>query len=178
MLKALIIIAGVVAVLVIGLLAYASTRPDSFGVPRSLAIKAAPERLFALINDMKAMNSWNPYVLREPSQKGTYSGPPSGKGAAYDFEGGKSGTGRIEIVDSAPPRRVTMRLAMIKPIRVDNTIDFTIEPAGDRTNVTWAMQGNVPLIAKVLHLFMNMDKMIGNDFEEGLATLKAMAEKS
>ena len=178
MLDSLITIALVLAVLIAAVLAYASTRPNSFRTARALSIKAPPQRLFPLINDLKAMNTWNPFALRDPNAKAGYSGPASGKGAVHTFEGKKSGTGSIEIVDAVAPRTVTMRLLMVKPFKADNAVEFTLEPKGGATDVTWAMSGRQPLLAKVMTLFIDCDKMVGKDFEQGLASLKAMAEKA
>jgi uncharacterized protein YndB with AHSA1/START domain len=176
MLEIVTVILGLIAAIVIGALVYASTRPDTFEVRRSMVINAPPEKLFPLINDLKVMNSWNPFVLRAPEQKGSYSGPQSGPGAAYDFEGRKSGRGRIEIAGGVPARAVQMRLVMTKPFACDNRIDFTLEPRGDQTNVTWAMKGPSKLVGKVMGLFMDCDKMCGDAFVEGLSNLKAQAE--
>jgi carbon monoxide dehydrogenase subunit G len=178
MLKFITIAAAVIAVVIAVVVAYASTQPDRFQVKRSTNIKAPADKIFPLINDLRTFNSWNPFDKNDPNTKGSYSGPASGKGAGYAFEGGKSGSGTIEIVDTAPPSRVTMNLIMIKPLHADNRVDFTLEPEGEMTRVTWAMDGEVPLVGKVLHLFINMDKMVGGEFEAGLADLKTLAEKS
>ena len=176
MFDTMVIILAIVAAIVAGVLIYASTLPDTFEVRRSMAIKAPPEKVFALINDLKAMNSWNPFALRAPDQSGTYRGPQSGPGAVYDFNGRKSGSGRVEIVGNQPTRAVEMRLVMTKPLACDNKIDFTLDPAPDQTTVTWAMHGPCPLINKVMCMFMDSDKMCGDAFVEGLSNLKAMAE--
>lgn len=177
MIEILAYVAVAIGICAAALLAYASTRPDTFSVARTASIDASAERIFPLINDLKAMNTWNPFVLNDPHVKGDYSGPASGVGAAYDFAGKRSGAGRIEIKDALPPSKVTMNLAMLKPMKADNTVEFTLAPQGATTNVTWAMTGHAPLIAKVAHLFMDMDKMCGKPFEEGLAKLKVMAEE-
>jgi hypothetical protein len=178
MLKMLTIGTAVMAALVAVVLAYAATRPDRFQIQRSTSIKAPAHKIFPLINDLHAFNSWNPFDKKDPNIKGIYSGPSSGKGASYTFESSMAGTGNIEIVDSAAPSRVTMKLTMIKPIHADNRVEFTLEPQGDATRVTWAMDGGVPFVGKVIHLIFSMDKMVGQDFEAGLADLKALTEKS
>jgi hypothetical protein len=110
--------------------------------------------------------------------KRTYSGAAKGKGAVYEWDGDKNvGKGRMEIVDTSPPSKVTLTLDMIKPFEGHNIVEFTLEPKGDSTNVTWAMNCQTPYIAKIVHVFFNMDKMVGNDFETGLANLKTIAEK-
>ena len=168
-------LALVTFVVVVALLA--SRRPDAFRYARTLRIAAPPEQLFALINDLKQMNTWNPFALRETGGTATYSGPDSGVGARHDFSGAKSGSGHIEIVESTPASRVLMRLFMTKPFQADNRVEFTLVPEGQQTAVTWAMSGQQPFLAKCMMLFIDCDKMVGRDFEEGLANLKAKAER-
>jgi hypothetical protein len=134
--------------------------------------------LFSLINDLRQMNTWNPYALRETTGTTTYKGAARGKGAMFEFAGSKSGTGSIEIVDSSAPANVVMRLSMVKPFKADNTVRFTLQPEGSATAVTWAMSGRQPLLAKAMTLFIDCDKMVGRDFEQGLANLKAIAERA
>ena len=168
-----------VLLLIAGVLVLAGLRPDSFQVRRSATIKAAPEQIFPLINDLHRFNTWNPFDQKDPNVKRSYSGPESGKGAAYAFDGNKDmGKGTLEILDSAPASKVTMALRMLEPFEVRNTVDFTLERQGDATNVTWTMQGAVPYFAKIIHLFVNMDRMVGTQFEAGLASLKTIAEKT
>jgi carbon monoxide dehydrogenase subunit G len=178
MFKIITIGAALVASIIAIVLAYAATRPDRFQIQRSTSIKASAEKIFPLINDMHAFNTWNPFDKKDPNIKGTYTGPASGKDASYAFESKMSGTGNIEIVDSAEPSRVTMKLTMIKPIHADNRVEFTLQPEGDTTRVTWVMDGGVPFVGKVIHLIFNMDKMVGQDFEAGLADLKTAVERS
>jgi uncharacterized protein YndB with AHSA1/START domain len=175
-------IAGIIVVVLIvvaaAVVAYASTRPDSFRVQRSATIKAPPEKIFSLINDYRNWPQWSPYENRDPEMKRTYSGAAAGKGAKYAWEGNKNvGTGEMEIVDTAPPRKVLIKLDFMKPFEAHNVAEFTLEPQGETTNVTWAMHGPVPLFGKVMHMVMDMDKMIGTDFAAGLANMKAAAEK-
>lgn len=177
MLSALIYILLAVAVLIGVMLLIASRRPDTFRVARSREIAAAPEEIFGLINDLRKMNTWNPYALRKTGGNARYSGPDSGKGATYYFAGGKSGSGHIEIVECQPHSRVTLRLVMVKPFKCDNTVEFMLAPKPGGTDVTWAMHGRQPLLGKLMTLFIDSDKMVGRDFEEGLANLKTMAEK-
>ena len=176
MLKTVALIALAIVGLLAAIAAYASTQPDTFRVQRALAITASPETLYPLIADLQQLNRWNPFVLKDAKITGRYSGAASGTGAVYEFEGSSSGSGRIEIGDVAPSRRVAMTLSMTKPLRSENAITFTLEPAGDMTTVTWAMQGQTPLLGKIIHLFVNMDRMIGGEFASGLASLKALAE--
>lgn len=176
MLKKILI---VVVLLAAGVLAYAATRPDTFRVERAASIKAPPDKVFALINDLRRWDSWSPWEKKDPAMKRTFSGEAtSGKGAAYAWEGnGEVGQGRMEIAESVPPSTVRIKLDFIKPFEAHNVVDFTLEPKGDTTNVTWAMHGPSPYISKLIGVFISMDSMIGKDFEAGLAGLKTVAEK-
>lgn len=177
MLKIVGIVVLVVVVAVAGLLAYAATRPDDFRVQRSIAIKAPPEKIMAAVGDLKGWTAWSPYEKKDPGMKRAYAGAAAGKGAIYEWDGNKEvGHGRMEILDSTPSR-VVIKLDFITPFEAHNTAEFTAVPQGDSTNVTWAMYGPSPYVAKVMQTVMNMDKMIGTDFEAGLQSLKTVAEK-
>jgi hypothetical protein len=165
------------AVVIAGILVYAATRPDTFRVERTTSIEAPPEKIFPLIDDLRSGEQWSPYYRKDPAMRGTYSGPASGVGATFDFAGNKDvGSGRVSITGSSPHGKVTMRLQMFKPFAADNVVEFTLVPRGQATDVTWAMQGRQPYVAKVMCLFFDMDKMVGTDFAAGLASLKALAE--
>jgi uncharacterized protein YndB with AHSA1/START domain len=166
-----------VLVLIVGVLVFAATRPDSFRVQRTASIKAPPEKVFALINDLKGWNAWSPYEKKDPAMKRTLSGAPTGKGATYEWSGNKDvGKGRMEITDAAPPSKVLIKLDFIEPFEAHNTAQFDLQARGDMTDVTWAIYGPSPFVTKLMGLFFNMDTMIGRDFETGLANLKAVAE--
>ena len=168
---------AVVAVVAV-VLAVAAMRPDDFRVQRSASIKASPEKIFPHINDLHAFNAWNPFNKKDPNIRGSYSGAASGAGAAYAFEGnGEVGRGRIEITDSRPASEVRMSLHMLAPMEGRNVVEFLLKPDGSGTRVSWAIQGPMPYISKVLSLFCDMDAMIGKEFESGLAELKAIAER-
>ncbi len=171
-------IAIVVIVLLAGLLMFAATKPDVFRVQRATSIKAPPEKIFTLINDFHSWGSWSPYEKMDPAMKRTYSGAANGKGAVYEWEGNnKVGQGRMEIMEASPPSKMTIKLDFLKPFEGHNIAEFTLEPKGDSTGVTWAMYGPSPYVAKVMSIFCNMDRMIGKDFETGLANLKTVAEQ-
>ena len=169
----------IIAVLALaGLLLFAATRPDTFTLQRSIVIQALPGPLHAQINALRAFNTWNPYNQKDPAIQGSYSGPEAGPGARYAFKGNKEvGEGSLEIIASTPTQ-VTMRLDMRAPMQASNTLTFTLVPRGTATEVTWAMQGACPFVAKLMGVFINMDAMIGRDFEAGLASLKARAERT
>ena len=170
-------IAIVVVVAIAAILVYATTLPDDFRVQRTTSIKAPPEKIFPLINDLHRWGSWSPWEKMDPEMKRTYSGAATGKGAAYAWQGNrKVGEGRMEIVDASPPSKITIKLDFIKPFEGHNTAEFMLEPKGDSTNVTWTMYGPSIYIAKVMGVFVSMDKMVGKEFETGLANLKSVAE--
>ncbi len=166
-------------VLIVAVLILAATRSGTIEVQRATTIAASPEKIFPLVNDFKNWPAWSPYEKKDPAMKRSLSGAPNGKGAVYEWDGNAQvGKGRIEIADAKAPSRVTIKLDMIKPMEGHNLVNFTFEPAGSATRVTWAMQGACgAYIAKLMGLFLNMDKMVGRDFEAGLASLKALAEK-
>lgn len=167
-----------VVVVIAAILIVAAMRPGAFEVKRSIVIDASRERIFPLIDDFNAWRTWSPYETKDPNMQRAFSGSPSGKGAVYAWDGNSQvGKGSIEIVDSIPPSQVTIKLDMLKPIEGHNIVNFTLQPQGEGTLVTWAMRGAYPFISRLIGLFMNMDRMIGGDFEAGLARLKAVAEK-
>lgn len=168
----------VIVLLVAALLVYAATGPDTFRVERTATIKAPPEKIYPYMSDFHKGDLWSPYEKKDPSMKRTFSGPASGKGAMYEFEGNKKtvGKGRLEIIEAVPPAKVVLTLDMIEPMQGHNVVEYLLEPKGDSTNVTWAMQGKNTYLGKVICLFINMDKMLGKDFEAGLANLKTLVE--
>ena len=168
----------VIATLIAAVLIYAAFQPDTFHVERSASIKAPPEEIFPLINDFHNWLVWSPYEKLDPALKRSYSGADSGKGAVYGWEGNKEvGKGRMEITESLPPSKVDIAIMFIMPFEAHNTVEFTLVPAGDATEVTWSINGPMPYLSKVMCLFFDMDKMIGTDYEKGLASMKAIAEK-
>lgn len=178
MLKVVGIVVIIVLVVAAGILIYAATRPDAFRVQRSAAIKAPPEKIYALIADLHAWGAWSPYEKKDPAMKRTFSGAASGKGAVYEWDGNKNvGTGRMEIIEASAPSKVAIKLDFLKPFEGHHTAEFTMVSSADGTTVTWAMYGSSPFMMKVMGTFMNMDRMIGDDFAVGLANLKAVAEK-
>lgn len=173
----LLLVLAVVVLLLGLLLLFAATRPDHFRVTRSAVIKAPAARIFALINDLRSFNNWNPYEKKEPGLKGSYSGPASGVGAAYAWEGRRVGSGRMEITAAEAPNKLTMRLDFVKPFRAQNSAEFTLLPQGDNlTVVSWALHGPSPYLSKLMGVVLDIDNMVGKDFEAGLASLKALSE--
>jgi hypothetical protein len=176
MLKA---IAYSVVALVGAVLLYAMTKPDTFHVQRSISIQAPPEKIFALLNDFHQSLSWSPYEKKDPAMKRAFYGPENGKGAVYAFEGNKEvGKGRLTITETIPSSKIVIALDMAEPFEGHNIVEYTLDAKGSTTDVTWAMHGRQPYLGKVMSLFMDCDKMIGKDFEVGLANLKALSETS
>jgi uncharacterized protein YndB with AHSA1/START domain len=170
-------IAIVVVVLIAAILIFAATRPDDFRVERSINVKAPPEKVFALIDDFHSWPQWSPWEKLDPSMKRTLSAAPNGKGAAYAWEGNSEvGSGSMEITQSVPASKVVIDLHFIEPFEAQNVAEFTLAPLGDSTRVVWSMHGPMPYVSKVMCLFVSMDKLVGKDFEKGLANLKAVAE--
>jgi len=176
--RTLLTLAAALALVVAGVLALAATRPDTFRVERSLTIQAPPEQLHAMINDLRRFNTWNPYERKDPAIRGTYGPSTVGQGASYGWVSKEVGTGRLAIVETVPASKVTMSLDFVEPFEAHNQAEFTLQPTPAGTRVTWAMHGPVPYMGKVMHLLFNVDRMVGSDFEAGLAALKSLAEKS
>ena len=170
-------LALIAAVGVLAVLAYAATRPDTFRVARSATVQAPPEKLHALINDLRAFNTWNPFGKGDTRNRGEYRGPQDGPGATYVFGGGSAGDGTLRILDSAPTA-VRMELHMVKPMEARNEVQFLLQPRGNATDVTWQMKGGQPFLGKLMGVFMDMDRMVGGQFESGLADLKQRAERT
>lgn len=171
----LLVVLGIVAIILVR----ATFIKGSFRVERSVTIKAPPERIFGLINDFHNFGQWSPWEHLDPDMQRSITGPASGKGAVYEWSGNsKAGAGRMEILESTPSSKILIKLDFIKPIAGTNTSEYTITPQGDSTKVTWAMYGPSPFVSRVMQVFVSMDKLIGGDFESGLATMKTVAEKA
>ncbi len=165
----------VVAVIIAAILLYAATKPGSFRVSRTANIEASPARIFPLVNNLADHSRWSPFA-RDPKINNVVSSPPDGEGARVDFTG--SCTGSLAITDSAPSSRIEMRLLMTKPMKTDNQVEFSFVPyGGNSTDVTWTMGGPQPYLGKLMSVFINCDKMVGRQFEQGLADLKKISEQ-
>ena len=178
MLTVLLYIVVILLAVVVVVLTFASTRPNDFSVKRSIEINAPAETVFALINDFRQWPKWSPWEKLDPNLKRRLSGAEAGRGAVYEWEGNKQvGAGRMEILDSVPPSRIDIKLSFLKPFKAENRTVFTITPVGGNSHVLWEMTGSSNLMFKVMGLFMSMDKMVGGDFEKGLAAITAEAER-
>jgi hypothetical protein len=177
MFEIIAVIAVIIALAIAAVLILASRKPDTFSVQRATSIKAPPEKIFPLINDFHQWASWSPYEVKDPGMQRSFSGASSGKGAVYAWNGNKSvGSGRMEILDAPAPNKVVIKLDFFTPFEGHNTAEFTLLPQGDATNVTWLMHGPAPFMAKLMHVFINMDNMVGKDFATGLNNLKRITE--
>jgi hypothetical protein len=173
------IVLSVLVVAIIAIVVLAVMKPDTFRIERSRTIKAAPDKVFPLINDFHPWAEWSPWDKLDPNLKRAYCGAASGVGAIYEWEGNKKvGQGRMEITESTSLSRIVIKLDFIKPFSANNIADFALAGDGGKTTVTWGMTGKQPFMFKVMGVFMSMDKMIGKDFEKGLASMAAIAEKT
>lgn len=171
-------IAITIVIALAAVLGYAATRPDSFRIERSIRIRAAPDKIFSMVNNLTEFVKWSPYEKVDPAMERHFDGPAAGPGAKYAWNGNRNiGAGRMEIMSSTQASSVVMRLDMSAPIEAHNIVTFKLTPESENTVVSWTMEGPSPFVSKVMGLIFNMDKMIGRQFESGLAELKAQAER-
>jgi len=164
-------------VLILGFIGAVAAQPNDFRVERRATIAAPAKTVFAHVNDYRKWQAWSPWAKLDPNAKATFEGPASGKGAKFGWKGNdKVGEGRMEITESRPTDLIRMNLEFIKPMAAKNTTEFTFKPEGNGTAVVWTMTGTNNFAGKAFCLVMNMDKMVGGDFEKGLASMKAIAE--
>jgi uncharacterized protein YndB with AHSA1/START domain len=169
----LIAVLAIIAVL-IGVIA---TRPAEYRVVRSATLGAPPQDVFTQVNNLRLWEAWSPWAKLDPAMTKSYEGPAEGRGATHKWSGNKHvGEGKVTITESQPPERIRMKLEFIKPFKCQNDVEFTFTPVNDQTLVTWSMMGHNNFMAKAMGLIMNMDKMVGGDFEKGLAAMKSVVE--
>jgi hypothetical protein len=163
----------------IALFIYASTKTDMFRVWRDANIKASPDRIFSLINDFRNWDAWSPYENIDPEMKRKISGKSRGKGAVYEWASNnhKTGTGRMEIIESSPSSKIAIQLDLDEPLKIRSIVEFRLEANDDATRVVWDMHGIVPYLGKIIGIFCKRDNTVGRDFEEGLVNLKTIAER-
>jgi hypothetical protein len=168
-----------VAVLLAILVVVVSMQPSEFRVERSGRMNVPPSKVFPHVNDFHLWQEWSPWAKRDPNCEIGYDGPDTGEGAKFWWKGNKEvGEGRMTIIESTPDKIIAIRLEFIKPFKAINTAEFTFKPVGDGTEVNWAMTGKNNFMGKAFHMLINCDKMVGKDFEQGLANLRAIAEGS
>ena len=166
----------VVAAAIAAVLIFAATKPKTFRISRSAEIDARPDAIFPLVNDLRSHRRWSPFD-QDAAMKRSYSGPEAGKGAQMEFDGGyKTGAGHLAITDTTAPSKILMNLVMTKPLSCDNTVEFTFEPQGNATLVTWAMHGPQSFAGKLMSVFIKCNKMCEQQFDTGLSSLKEIAE--
>jgi len=168
---------GVVVLLIIAALAFIATRPADFRIERSAQADAPCDVVFSIINDLRRWGEWSPYDKRDPNMKKSFDGPSSGPGASYSWNGNSQvGEGRLTIVASKPGELVSMKLEFSRPFKATNVVNFKLAPSEGGTRVCWIMDGKNNFMTKAMSLFMNMDKMVGKDFEQGLVNLNSVAQ--
>ncbi len=164
--------------LVSGLIAYISLRPNTFKIVRTAVVNAPPEAIYQRINDLHAWEAWSPWARLDPAAINTFDGSPLGPGASMSWSGNnKVGAGKMTIKESSQNERIRLKLEFTRPMPATNEVQFDLKPIGEtKTEVTWAMSGHNEFIGKAMHAFMNMEKMVGGQFEQGLANLKSLVE--
>ncbi len=171
--KILIAVAVVLALLA----GFIATRPEDFRITRSAAMSAPAAAAFAQVNDFHNWAAWSPWEKLDPDLKRTFEGAPAGTGAVYSWDGNKQvGAGRMTMLESRPGEVIRLKLEFFRPFAATNGTEFAFQPEGNQTRVTWTMDGKNTFITKAFHLVMNMDKVVGGDFEKGLAQMKSIVE--
>lgn len=167
----------VIAALVVVLAAIVAMQPAEFRIARTATIAAPAPAVFAQVNDFRNWDAWSPWAKLDPAMKKAYTGAPAGTGAIYTWNGNNEvGEGRTTITESRPNDLVRIKLEFVRPFAATNDVEFTFKPEGERTAVTWSMTGRNNFMAKAVGLVMNMDRMVGGQFDQGLAQLKSVAE--
>lgn len=174
--KILKVLAILFLAFVLFMIVFIATRPDTFHIERSAKINAAPDVVFGLINNFHEWTKWSPWERLDPNLKRTYEGPASGAGAKYAWSSEQVGEGRMTILESKPAEAVVIKLEFIKPFEATNQAAFKLEPTDGGTRVIWSMDGKNNVMGKAFSLFMNMDSMVGKDFEQGLFIMNKAAE--
>lgn len=177
MLPILLTLLGILLVLIAVVLIVASTKPAEFSIQRSQMMSAPPSAPFAQVNDFKNWSAWSPWEKLDPNMRHIFEGPPMGVGSSHSWSGNnKAGEGKATITDSRPHESIRMRLEFVRPFKATNEVVFLFQPTGQQTNVTWLMNGKNNFMGKIVCVFMNMDKMVGTDFEKGLSAMKSIVE--
>jgi hypothetical protein len=166
-----------VGVVLLVLIAVIMTRPATFRIERTATILAPANVVFPLVNDFHNWERWSPWEKRDPTMQKMHEGAPAGAGAMYSWIGNNDvGEGKMTILESKPDEMISMKLDFLKPMKATNMTQFSFKPEGDNTQVTWAMSGENNFISKAFSLVMDMDKLVGKDFEEGLSNLNTVAQ--
>ncbi len=169
----LIVLVAIVAVFAV----IVALQPSEFRVERSATISAPASAVFAQVNDFHKWEAWSPWAKLDPSAKNSFEGPPAGKGAIFKWSGNNEvGEGAMTLTESHPNDLIRIKLDFVRPFEDTSNVEFAFKPEGNQTGVTWSMSGRKNFISKAICLFMNMDKMVGGKFEEGLANIKSVVE--
>jgi hypothetical protein len=169
----------IIAIIALVFVVFVATRPTEFRISRSATLDAPPNVVFAQVNDFSAWQAWSPWARLDPAAENFFAGPKAGKGAVFKWSGNSEvGEGMMTIIESQPDDLIVMRLEFNKPFRAINVTEFAFKPEGERTAVTWSMAGNRNFIAKMMGLFVNVDQMVGGQFEKGLANLSQAAKEA
>ncbi|MBP6002154.1 MAG: SRPBCC family protein [Pyrinomonadaceae bacterium] len=175
--KAILAILAAIVIAIAVICIAAAMQPADFKITRSVTINASADRVFEQVNDFHKWDAWSPWAKLDPAMKTTYSGPSAGVGSSYAWAGNSDvGEGKMTILESRPPEHIRIELEFISPFAAKNMTDFSFKPDGDKTHVTWSMVGTNNFVAKMFGLFINMDKLVGGDFEKGLAQMKTAVE--
>lgn len=174
----MVYVLGVLLVAIAVIVAAAMQKPDVFKVTREARFNAAPAIIFEYINDLRKWNAWSPWARMDPDAKYTFDGPAAGVGASTSWEGKRTGAGRMTVMESKPFGHVIFKLEFFKPMKAVNTAAFTFREDAGQTVVTWSMFGPNSFMGKLMSLFMNCEKMVGDQFEQGFENLKAIVDKS
>lgn len=167
----------IIVLLIVGLLGFAATKPNSFEVQRSVLINADAETVFTYLNDFQQWDRWSPWANKDPNMEKMASGSETGVGSVYEWNGNKEvGQGRMEITESNPSSDLRIKLDFVKPFEASNIADFKLQEGEKDCEVSWILTGPNPFMAKVMSVFVSMDEMVGTDFELGLANLKTLVE--
>ncbi|MES2965638.1 MAG: SRPBCC family protein [Bdellovibrionota bacterium] len=175
--RILLTVVGVLVLAIVIVLVMAASKPDTYVVSRSIEIATTPDAPFAKINDLKKFNEWNPWMKADPNAKLNYSGPSEGPNSSYSWESTVTGAGEMTISESRPNEAVVYDMHFKKPFDGKAKASFSLVPQGELTKVTWSMEGQQKFLGKIIHVFMDMNQMIGGEFEKGLADLKAQIER-
>jgi uncharacterized protein YndB with AHSA1/START domain len=177
MLETVLIILAILAVVILAILFLASRKPNEFRVTRSGTISAPPSAVFPHIADFHNWEAWSPWAKMDPNAKNSFEGAAAGPGAMFSWSGNsKVGAGKMTILETRPSELVKIKLEFLRPMKCTNTAEFTLQPLGNQTTVIWNMYGPNSLFGKVFSLFVDCDKMVGRDFEAGLANMKEIVE--
>lgn len=174
MLKKILIAFGI---LILVFIIVVATRPPQFRVSRSITVAAPAAAVFPHVNELKKWQPWSPWVKLDPNAKSTFEGPDAGVGSVMGWAGNQDvGEGKMTIIESKPHELVRYRLEFYKPMAGVSEAEFTFKPEGNSTVVTWSMHGTNNFVGRAMCMVMNMDKMLGGQFEQGLTSIKGLVE--